>query len=196
MKRISKRSLLRIAAILLLAAIIGAAGYLFVFGRAKPLRYLPQMDYSFLQSEIERLAPIGEDTSGEVLLFHDGFRGILQYGCSKSSAEEIKAYFEYLSHNPYDGTHYTFPDDAYEIFVGDAQYNRITKAWGYGWLHYEGNLYARRNGTDAAAGKPNFRNCFDFTIRKADAQFVFTVYCNTSDAETALTEAIDYVNAH
>lgn len=195
MKRFSNRAWIVVAAILLTLAIIGMVIFLFAFDRNNPQLYHPQIDYRSLQNEIGRLAPLSKELSGEAIVSQDGFEGIIVYDRSKSSVAEIKEYLAYLSRNPYDGTHITFPNDDYEIFVSAARYTPIVQAWGYGWLHYEGNLYARRNGRDAAEGKPNFRNCFNFTIRKADEQFVFTVYCNTSDAEKALTEAIDYVSA-
>ena len=196
MKRFSNRALVIVTVILLTFVIIGMVIFLFVFDRNKPQIYQPQVDYRFLQNEIERLDSFAGNLSGEVTVSQGEFKGIIAYDRSENSVAEIKEYFSYLSRNPYYGTHITFPNDDYEIFISEARYTPIVQALGYGWLHYEGNLYAQRNGRDAAEGKPNFRNCFNFTIRKADEQFVFTVYCNTSDAEKALTEAIDYVNAY
>lgn len=196
MKRVSNRVLVIITVILLALAIIGMVIFLFVFDRNRPRIYQPQIDYRFLQNEIERLASPAKDMSSETIVSQNGFEGIVAFDRSKSSVAEIKAHLAYLSRNPDYGTHITFPNDDYEIFVSAARYTPIARAWGYGWLHYEGNLYAQRNGRDAADEKPNFRNYFSFTLRKADEQFVFTVYCNTSDAEKALSEAINCMNAH
>ncbi len=196
MKRLSNRELTIIAVVLLMLAVIGVVIFLIVFDKNNPQFYQPQIDYRFLQSEIERLDSSAKNLSGEETVSKDGFKGIIVYGCLESSAAEIKEYLSYLSRNPHYGTHITFPNDDYEIFVSEARYTPIVRAWGYGWLHYEGNLYEQRNGRDAADGKPNFRNYFSFTIRKADEQFAFTVYCNTSDAEKALSEAINCMNAH
>lgn len=196
MKRVSNRALVIMTVILLVLAIIGMVIFLFVFDRNRPRIYQPQIDYRFLQNEVKRLASPTKDLSGETIVSQNGFEGIVAFDRSKSSVEEIKAHLAYLSQNPNYGTHIMFPDDEYEAFVSAARYTPIVRAWGYGWLHYEGNLYAQKNGRDAADGKPNFRNYFNFTIRKADEQFVFTVYCNTSDVEKALSAAINCMNAH
>lgn len=191
MKQDSKR--IWIIAILLGIIVLGAVVYLFLIDRNNPRVYHPQVDYRFLQEKIPQLPSLTEDLSGEATVSQNGFKGILVYHASKSSVSEIKEHFTHLSKNPYDGTHITFPNDEYEIFVGDARYTPNIQAWGYGWLHYKGNIYAQQNGKDAAEAKPNFHNCFDFTIRKADEAFSFTVYCNKHSAEAALSAAIDYI---
>lgn len=196
MKRFSNRALVIVTVVLLAFVIIGMVIYLFVFDRNKPQSYQPQVDYRFLQNEIERLDSFAENLSGEATVSQGEFKGIIAYGCLESSAAEIKKYFSYLSRNPYYGTHITFPNDDYEIFISEARYTPIVKAWGYGWLHYKGNLYAQQNGRDATDEKPNFRNRFSFTVRKSDELFVFTVCCNTSDAEKALSEAVNCMNAY
>lgn len=151
------------------------------------------MRYSFLQSEIERLESLGENTELEISIEESNFKGIVQIGYSKSSAKEIKDYFKYLSrNNGIDGTYITFPDETYEIFVEKARYNSIIETLGYSWWDKTGNLYATFNGKEKAEGKPNYRNRFNFVIRKNDEQFSFTVYCNTNDAEKALSVVIDY----
>lgn len=196
MKRFSNRALIIIAVVLLMFAVIGMVIFLIVFDKNNPEFYQPQVDYRFLQNEIERIDSFDKNISGEATVSQGRFKGLIAYSHAESSVAEIKEHLSYLSRNPHYGTHITFPNDDYEIFISEARYTPIVKAWGYGWLHYEGNLYAQQNGRDAADGKPNFRNYFSFTIRKADEQFVFTVYCNTSDAEKALLEAINCINAH
>ena len=196
MKRFSNRALIIVTVILLTFAIIGMVIFLFVFDRNKPQHYQPQVDYRFLQNEIERLDSFAERLVGEATVSQGNFKGIIAYDRSESSVAETKEYFSYLSRNPYYGTHITFPNDNYEIFISEARYTPIVEALGYDWLHYRGNLYAQKNGRDAAEGKPNFRNYFSFTVRKAEELFVFTIYCNTSDAEKALSEAVNCMNGH
>ena len=194
MKRKSVRVLIWITVSLLVLALLGAGYYLFIYDMRRPSRYQPQMDASFLQTELERLHPTAADSADEVLIEQEGFEGILSYGCSIESVDDIKDYFAYISRNPYDGEHITFSDDSYEIFVSRAYYMPMIKAMGHGWLHRDGNIYAFRNGEEEAEDKPNFRNCFIFTIRKGDNQFVLNMYCNTDSAENALSQAIDYIN--
>lgn len=195
MKRFSNRAVVISIVSLLSFAMIGTILFLFVFDGNKPRIYQPQVDYRLLQNEIERIDSFGEDFEGEEIVLQGEFKGIIAYSRSESSVAEIKDYFLYLSRNPYYGTHIAFPNDEYEIFISEARYTPIVKTWGYGWLHYKGNLYAQQNGRDAAKGKPNFRNCFNFTVRKSDEQFVFIVYCNTSDAGEALSKAVSCINA-
>lgn len=179
---------------LLILAVAGTVYYLFVYDKHKPRLYQPQMTYSFLQAEIERLEPIAENSYAEVFITKDGFKGILGYNCTKSSIDEIKKVFAQLTRNDIDGEHIVFPDDSYEIFVDKARYTPITDPLGYGWFDYSGNLYKDRYGKEEAKGKPNYRNQFSFVIRKDDEQFWFTMFCNTDDAEKALSESISYVN--
>ena len=47
---------------LLILAVAGTVYYLFVYDKHKPRLYQPQMTYSFLQAEIERLEPIAENS--------------------------------------------------------------------------------------------------------------------------------------
>ncbi len=169
-------------------------GYL-LHDRKKDAFYFPDMDYRTLPNYIVQLPKVSEPLSGEDVVSVDGFEGIIGYSCSVSSAEDIQAYFTENLWNTYDGTHYTFPNDSYEIFVHEARYMPVLRAWGHNWMHRDGNLYEKINGKDAAEGKPNFRNYFKFTIRKEDAMYTFTVFCNTDDAETALAEGIRHLTS-
>ena len=162
--------------------------------RKRDTIYFPDMDYRDLPNYIVQLPNVSEPLNGENIVSRDGFEGSIAYSCTVSSAEEIKAYFAKTFWNAYDGTHYTFPNDSYEIFVHTAQYMPIVRAWGHNWMHYDGNLYEQINGKDAGEDRPNFRNYFKFTIRKEDTKYTFTVFCNTDDPEKVLAEAIQHLN--
>lgn len=191
----NSKCVLKIASALLLLCIgIALVCYLFVYDKGKAQLYQPQLNYRFLQTQMERIHPVSEDLSDEITVTQTGFKGILSYSCTKSTVDEIKEDFQYLSRNEYEGTHITFPDDSYEIYVGLARYTPIIDAWRYGWWDYEGNIYAQKNGKTAAEGKPNYRNYFHYTIRKKDVKISLAIYCNTDDAEKALAAAIECLN--
>lgn len=204
MKRITKRSILISLVCVVAFSCIAAAYYLFIYDRKKDKWYIPQMDYVFMQNQLRTLALPDEYTYGEAQLSNGDFEGLLLYNCSVSSAEEIHAYFRENFWNSYEGTYYTFPTDIYssentleyEAFVGEARYTPIVQAWGHGWMHYDGNLYEKRYGEEAAKDKPNYRNYFTFTLRKNDAMYDFSVYCNNDDLELAFAEAIRYFNTY
>ena len=157
--------------------------------------YFPNMDYQTLPNYIVQLPDISEPVNGEDVVSKDGFKGIVRYTCSVSSAEEIKAEFTENLWNPNEGTHYTFPNDSYEIYIHSARYMPILRAWGHNWMHRNGNLYEKVNGKGTGDGLPNFRNSFRFTIRKEDTVYYFCVFCNTDDPETALAQAIRHLTS-
>ena len=194
MNKIFKRVLIITVAVAVLATGIGLSSYLFYFDRRKPQVYQPQVETAFLLSQIERIESVDDDIDGEVLLSQDGFNGILVYSYSEQSAQDIDDCFKQLSLNKFDGELITFPENSCQIFVHSARYTPIVEALGYGWLHYDGNVYATRNGRAAAKDKPNYRNFFCFTIGKDNGLCYLQIYCNTSDAEKALKQAIDYIN--
>lgn len=192
---------------LIVVSVIGVLGYLFIYDLNKPSIYQPEMDTEFLQSEIERIATIEADSvymvcEDEILITQDGFKGMITYYCcEKPFDEEIKGSY-------HDGNGSTLGElirisDSAEIFVWQAYYTPIVSAWGYGWLNHDGNLYANslskygyadKASREAAEGKPNFRSYFKFTIMRDNELFFFELYCNTDNAEKALSGIIDYIN--
>ena len=194
MNKIIKRVLIVTVAVAVLATGIGLGCYLFYFDRRKPQVYQPQVETTFLLSQIERIESVDDDINGEAMLSQDGFKGILIYSYSDQSAQDIDDCFEQLSQNELDGELITFPENSCQVFVHSARYTPVVKALGYGWLHYDGNAYATRNGRESAKGKPNFRNYFCFTVGKDNGLYYLQIYCNTDDAERALKQAIDYIN--
>lgn len=192
--KINSKYILKVSILLLLISTITMSTLWFLYDKGKPQTYQPQLGYKFLQAQIERINSIGENSYGETTMAQDGVKGIIVYSFSKNAGEEIQDYFKQLSRNEYDGVHYTFPDDSREIYVGSARYTPMIESIGYGWWSYEGNIYAMRNGKTAAEGKPNYRNYFSFTIRKNDELFSVWIYCNTSNAEKALSVSIDCIN--
>lgn len=187
--------ILRIVIMLFLISVIGIGYYLFIYDMNKPREYQPQIEGSFLQTEIKRLAPVITEKREEVIIEQNGFKGIVNWGCAKGSIEEIQEYIQFVIdfRYPY-GEHFVFEEDSSEIVVWDARYTPLAEAWGYGWWSYEGNLYEKFHGREKAAEKPNFRNLFSFTIRREDEQFQLYIFCDTESAEKALSETIDYIN--
>ena len=194
--------------------VIGVVGYLFVYDLNRPERYVPEMDTEFLKTEIDRIAAIDADSEytvydeDDVLVTQDGFKCILSYSCERPVDEETKDSYDYLEAKDIAGKLIRLSDSV-QIFVWDAYYKPIVEALGYGWLNYDGNLYASnvahysagysadyadKNRREATKDKPNYRNCFRFTIIRDDELFVFLVYCNTDSAEEALSESINYIN--
>lgn len=192
--KFSKCNFLTIVIVAICVIVFCITGY-FWRDQNKNTHYFPDMEYRDLPNHIVQLPNISESIQGEDLISCDDFEGLIAYDCSASSAEEIKAYFANELWDKYKGTHYTFPNDSYEIFVHEARYMPILRALGHNWMHYEGNLYEEINGKEMAKDKPNFRNYFKFTIRKKDTLYTFTVFCNTDDAEIALAESIRYLNS-
>ncbi len=144
--------------------------------RKRDTVYFPDMDYRTLPNYIVQLPDVSEPLQGEDVVSKDGFEGVIYYNCSVSSAEEIKADFAENYWNPIDGTHYTFPNDSYEIYVHSARYMPIVRAWGHNWMHRNGNLYEKVNGKGTGEDLPNFRNYFRFTIRKEDTMYYFSIF--------------------
>ena len=150
-------SVLKIVLIVLtVEVVLSGMYYLLVYDKNKPFMYNPKLSRIVLEEEIKNIEPMTEEISGEIMITQDDFKGILIYGCSKKTSDEISESFGYLD-SDIRYTHIVFPDDSYEIYVRDVQYEDIIDAWQYGWWDYQGNMYARRYGKEAAKDKPNYR---------------------------------------
>ena len=70
---------------LFLISVIGIGYYLFIYDMNKPREYQPQIEGSFLQTEIKRLVPVITEKREKVIIEQNGFKGIVNWGCAKGS---------------------------------------------------------------------------------------------------------------
>lgn len=196
--RCSSKNFRIIVLVILCFFVAGALWYLFDYDKGRPQRYIPQLEQTFLESELQRLDPDAVNPTSEIILRKNGFHGILSYAVTEGDAEELSETLQALAANPLDGTYIPLPGGVCDMFVGVAHYTPMVKAAGYGWWdnHTNSNPYARTFGKDAAKGKPNYRNHFHFVIRKGEKLFGIHVFCNKRNAEKALSEAITGINGY
>lgn len=173
--------------------IIGSALYLFVFDTSD-IFYIPQnmMVSSFVESKLEEIH--FSEKEEEVEYKKDSFKGIISYGCYKSSPDEINRHFSNLNDRKYYGASMMLTPPFYQLYIREAQHMPLLKSWGYGWWNYDGNLYAKSYGKDEAKGKPNYRNHYWFSMAGDGYILSYDVFCNTRNVEEAFSYALECIN--
>ena len=188
-------SVLKIILIVLMVEIVlSGMYYLLVYDKNRPKEFQPQVNSLFYRWPIKSLNPVTENTWGEIIINEKDFDGIFGYSFAKEGTYEIEKYIDYLDFCGGGYAHIVYPDDSYEVYVGDIIYENILDAWQYGWWDRDGNRYADVKGDDAAKGKPNYRYHYRFLILKNNDLYSVEMFCNTDDAEKVFYVCVENIN--
>lgn len=197
---------IKIAAVVLAVCLLAGAIVYLKLDYDKSRSELIEMNKDFLQAQLNRLPLPKEKTESEDMVEQKGFKGIVSYyirPVTRAEAEGLIRYYQDREesllgiYTPLEGT-------LTGAFVGEHRYTPVIKALGYGWLSYEGNLYAEyhrdyttsyKGGRQEAEGKPNYRNQYTFSFVRDNAQYNMVVFCNQSDPQKALSAVIDYISS-
>ena len=154
------------------------------------------MEKGFLQSELNRLPIPEEKQEGENAVKQGRFKGIVSYYIEPVSQAEAEEYNSYLQSEEtrYMGTYVPLDGTSSGILVGRHYYSSVLEAIGYGWLSYDGNLYADYYSREKAEGKPNYRNKYEFYLVNDAVTCKIVIFCNQGNPEKALSVAIDYIS--
>ncbi len=153
------------------------------------------IDKDFLQEKLECLPIPKKSIEGEAVINLKNFKGIVVYyiePITEHKAEELILYFQ-SEEQRYQGLYTPLNNELTGAFVGNHYYTSIIEKLGYGWLSYDGNLYADYYSPEKAKGKPNYRNQYEFSFVKDTAVYNMVVFCNHKKPEKALSEAINYI---
>ena len=154
------------------------------------------MEKSFLQSELDRLPVPKEKQEGESPVRQGVFRSIVSYYIEPVSSDEAEEYNSYLQSEEtrYMGTYVPLDGKSSGVLVGLHYYSSVLEAIGYGWLSYDGNLYADYYSREKAEGRPNYRHKYEFYLVKDAVTCKIMIFCNQGNPEKALSVAIDYIS--
>jgi len=193
MKRVL-RHLKLIIVLLVISLFLAVIAFLRWDDRKSPYERI-HIDKDFLQEKLEWLPIPKKSIEGEAVIDLKNFKGIVVYyiePITEHKAEELILYFQ-SEEQRYQGLYTPLNNELTGAFVGNHYYTSIIEKLGYGWLSYDGNLYADYYSREKAKGKPNYRNQYEFSFVKDTAAYNMVVFCNHKKPEKALSEVINYI---
>lgn len=193
MKRVL-RHLKLIIVLLVISLFLAVIAFLRWDDRKSPYERI-HIDKDFLQEKLECLPIPKKSIEGEAVIDLKNFKGIVVYyiePITEHKAEELILYFQ-SEEQRYQGLYTPLNNELTGAFVGNHYYTSIIEKLGYGWLSYDGNLYADYYSREKAKGKPNYRNQYEFSFVKDTAAYNMVVFCNHKKPEKALSEVINYI---
>ncbi len=193
MKALSRMSKI-IVAVLLVSLLAGGLIYLKI-DNDRPAYQIIDIDEDLLKVQLGRLAAPKEKIEGEDTVKQDGFKGIIEYHILPVDALMAHEYIDNFKYqqDTFSGTYTPLSQENSGCFVGPHYYSSVLDKLGYGWLSYEGNLYADYHGRQQAKNKPNYRNRYTFSFVTNEAVYSAVVFCNQKNPEKALISAVDYI---
>ncbi len=193
------------AAVLAVCLLAGGIAYL-KWDYDKSRSELIEINKDFLQAQLNRLPLPKEKTESEDMVKQGGFKGIVAYYIGPVDQAEAEGMIRYYQDREESllGIYTPLEGALTGVFVGEHRYTPVIEALGYGWLSYEGNLYADYHrdyttsylgGRQEAEGKPNYRNQYTFNFVRDNAKYNIVVFCNQSDPQKALSAVVDYISS-